>query len=232
MHSETPPTQKLGNCVCLDPRPTHTLVLTSTLTLTNPFTFTHRVIYHDALSTWWSAGGQQHMRELGFEHKQIRSLGPTNVGTRYEGGLVGGSPSFMPLDNNLFADYSRSILANVCATRHLPADHPDKFCIGTPASAWKAMVRTWEHSPTSERIVEDIQRWQTSIRDVVEAEGISINWHLLRRGRRLEEHRKYKRKQRSAAVAKAGQIEKMPIHVSARNVYNAFLNIDLTQIND
>ena len=29
------------------------------------------------------------MREMGFEHRQIKTLGPTNVATRYEAKLVG-----------------------------------------------------------------------------------------------------------------------------------------------
>lgn len=40
------------------------------------------IIYHDALSAWWSVGAQDHMRTRRFEHRQIRGLGLTNCGTR------------------------------------------------------------------------------------------------------------------------------------------------------
>lgn len=40
------------------------------------------VIYHDALSAWWSQGAQDYMRSRNFEDRQIRGLGLTNNGTR------------------------------------------------------------------------------------------------------------------------------------------------------
>ena len=40
------------------------------------------VIYHDALSAWWSAAAQEHMRKRKFHDRQVRGLGLTNRGTR------------------------------------------------------------------------------------------------------------------------------------------------------
>ena len=40
------------------------------------------IIYHDALSAWWSKGAQEYMRSKRFEDRQIRELGLTNNGTR------------------------------------------------------------------------------------------------------------------------------------------------------
>ena len=40
------------------------------------------VMYHDALSAWWSVGGQDHMRIRRFLKRQVRGLGLTNRGTR------------------------------------------------------------------------------------------------------------------------------------------------------
>ena len=97
------------------------------------------------------------MRSVGFEFRQIKSLGPTNVGNRYEGGLVGDSPELMPLDNNLFSDFSKALLDNVVATRHLPKGHASKFSIATPTAAYSAMQKTWEYHPTSERIAQDMR---------------------------------------------------------------------------
>ena len=79
------------------------------------------------------------MCEVCFECRQIKSLGATNVGNRYEAGLVGDSPELMPLDNNLFSDFSKALLDNVIATRHLPKGHPCKFSIVTPKEAYSVM---------------------------------------------------------------------------------------------
>ena len=75
------------------------------------------------------------MEKLGFRNRQIRSMGQTNIDNRYKGGLPGDSPSLMPLDNNLFSNFSKSLLANCCATRHLHHNDPNKFSIADPAKA-------------------------------------------------------------------------------------------------
>ena len=43
------------------------------------------VMYHDALSSWWSAGAQELMRGEDFGDRQIRGLGHTNQDNRYGG---------------------------------------------------------------------------------------------------------------------------------------------------
>ena len=133
---------------------------------------------------------QDHLRENhpGFEDRQIRGLGHTNSGTRYEGTLPGDTPEYMPLDSNLFSDLETAVRWNVAGTRMLPRHHPDKFDLTTPASAWDAVRRTWEHAPTSARIVQDIQRVFTAIDQVVAARGIAVDFEELRSGRRLLEH--------------------------------------------
>ena len=64
------------------------------------------VIYHDALSQWWSKGAQAYIEETypGFGARQCRGLGHTNEDTSYEGKLPGDTPEYMPLDSNLFSD--------------------------------------------------------------------------------------------------------------------------------
>ena len=96
-------------------------------------------IYHDALSSWWSEGAQQFMTSKGFRDRQIRGLGFTNEGTRYEGKLPGDTPEYMPLDSNLFSDLETAIRWNVAATRMLDNNDPRKFCLGTPTSCWDAI---------------------------------------------------------------------------------------------
>ena len=92
-------------------------------------------LYHDALSSWWSEGAQSHMHtKHNFRHRQIKGLGHTNADTRYEDGLPGDTPEYMPLDSNLFADLETAVRWNVAATSHLPKGHADKFELGTGVS--------------------------------------------------------------------------------------------------
>ena len=81
----------------------------------------------------------------------------------------------MPLDSNLFSDLEKMVRWNVAATTSLSWGHEDKFDLTTPSSAWPAVTRTWEHSPTSDRIVEDINR-------------VAVDFSKLRHGRRLHKH--------------------------------------------
>ena len=94
----------------------------------------------------------------------------------------------MPLDSNLFADLETMVRWNVAGTFELPKDHPDKFDLSTPPKAWSAICRTWEHAPTSARIIEDIDRVFTSIEAVVAARGKAVDYGKVRHGRRLREH--------------------------------------------
>ena len=113
---------------------------------------------------------------------------PLPLTLRYAGKLTGDTPEFMPLDANLFSDLETTISWNVAATRSLPRDHPDRFCLATPADCWSAVTRTWEYAPSSERIVEDIQRVFQSIDKVVEHKGVAVDFKKLRHGRRLADH--------------------------------------------
>lgn len=128
------------------------------------------------------------MRQKKFHDRQIRGLGHTNLNTRYENGLPGDTPEYMPLDSNLFADLETAVRLNVAATSHLPKGHADKFELGSAPDAWNAVVRTWQHAPTSQRIVQDIERVFLAIDQVVEAKGIAVDFKKLRHGRRLLAH--------------------------------------------
>ena len=75
------------------------------------------VIYHDALTQWWEPDTQAHLLSLGFPRsRQMCCQGDVNKGTRYEGKLVGDTPECMPLDANLFSDYSVSMSHHIAAT--------------------------------------------------------------------------------------------------------------------
>ena len=135
-------------------------VFTHTLTSITPSSCAGRwFIYHDALSSWWSAGAQSYMESKGFLNRQVRGLGFTNEGTRYEGQLPGDTPEYMPLDSNLFSDLETAVRWIVAATRMLDNEDPRKFCLGTPHTCWNAICRTWEYAPRSLRIVQDINHY-------------------------------------------------------------------------
>ena len=186
------------------------------------------VIYHDTLSSWWSVGAQEHMCAKVFADRQIRGLGHTNKGTRYEGTLPGDTPEYIPLDSNLFFDLETSVRWNVAATRHLPRGHPDRFDLTTPKSAWSAVSHTWEYAPTPQRIVQDINRVFHAIDMVVEARGKVVDFVNLRHGRRLTEHqhtaRTLRRSQKISSKPKFGDVQ--GLHpISKRFIGNFF---DLT----
>ena len=39
------------------------------------------MIYHDAISLWWSKGTQRYIESKGFRHRQVKSLDFTNTST-------------------------------------------------------------------------------------------------------------------------------------------------------
>ena len=94
----------------------------------------------------------------------------------------------MPLDSNLFADLETAVTWNVAATRSLPRDDPNRFCLATPKDCWSALERTWQYAPTPNRIVEDIERVFDAIDVVVKERGVAVDFDELRHGRRLQDH--------------------------------------------
>ena len=142
------------------------------------------LIFHDHLSQWWEKGAQHYLAERGFKGRQLRCEGDTNKGTRYEGNLTGNSPELCPLDTHLFNDLKKGVVDHVVCTGHLPPDDERKFSMGTPKELWSAMTRTWEHTPTSERIVEDILKWPKAVTAIIAAKGCIVPELDERKGRR------------------------------------------------
>ena len=143
-------------------------------------------IYHDALSAWWEPEAQKHMKELGFADRQIRSLDP-EMPKRYRGKLVGDSPELCRgLDSHGFADLDRSMTLNASLAKLMPEDHPahKTFNMGTPGAVWSCMVKTWMCSPTSSRIIEDIEHLPEVLDKIIAAEGCVVQDEFLRTGRR------------------------------------------------
>ena len=157
------------------------------------------VMYHDALSAWWDPGAQALLKKLGMGRRQIRAWGPTtdahlehtaDDGTitrlvnKYRFKLMGDSPEFMPLDRHLFNDVKLACKRNVSLTRSLPDDDKRKFWFNTPKRAFRSLAKTWQHSPTQGRVVEDILEFFTSIDLVVESKGVHVDLNA-RNGRRV-----------------------------------------------
>jgi hypothetical protein len=148
---------------------------------------------------------QDLLGRLGFKDRQIKARGSntsdlvkcdelntdgtvkkhyawTNI---YKCKLMGDSPELMPLDRHLFNDVKYGCKLNVGATRWLPNEDARKFLFNTPSNAWKSICRTWEISPTSDRIIEDVDEFFTSVDEIVSSRGTFVdkNYH---RGRRAD----------------------------------------------
>jgi len=90
----------------------------------------------------------------------------------------------MPLDRHLFNHVKLACKRNVSLTRSLPDSDSRKFWFNTPKRAFQSLAKTWQYSPTQERIVEDILEFYVSIDLVVESKGVYVDLNV-RNGRRM-----------------------------------------------
>jgi hypothetical protein len=177
------------------------------------------VLWHDALSSWWSAAAQEHMKKRGFYNRQVKIMGRANcaaVKKRYADCLVGDSPEFSPLDNNIFADLMRHIKINIALTFMMDRKDPRKFSRASPELAYDCMVRSWTRIE-SHRIVEDIEKLPRAFRAVVKAEGIKVEFSGARHGRRHNSHHQDKTRSKAKSVAKDSvpTLDQMNLHPDA-----------------
>ena len=138
-------------------------------------------IHHDALSAWWEKEAQQHLEERGFGNRQLRAWGDTNSDfRRYHWCLVGNRPEMMPLDCHLFFDLADNNDKNITLTSSRPMGPKDdpcqhgRFGAGTPTHLSHSLRRTWREHPTSERIVQDIQRLDVTFEQIVAHKGCLV----------------------------------------------------------
>ena len=153
-------------------------------------------IFHDGLSMWWDKDAQDYIRERGFYDRQLKAKDPTNhneLCKRYRNKLTGDSPELCrALDSHGFADLRRSIEFHCCLTSSYAADDGRKFLQGTPAQVFSSMKRCWEVAPSSERIVEDILKFEAVLDKIIAADGCMVEDEFLRTGRRGDDmDRKY-----------------------------------------
>jgi hypothetical protein len=147
------------------------------------------MIFHDHLKQWFEPEAQAHLKKLGFGDRQLRILPVNNdkVAKIYEGKLAGYSPEMCRgLDAHGFADLDRSTVLNCSIAATLPLNDPlrKRWGMGTPETLKYSMFSTWSHSPSSERIVEDIMHFPDVLKKIVAAEGCVVPDEILRTGRR------------------------------------------------
>ena len=144
------------------------------------------VFYHDALSQWWEkgeGGAQEYLASRGFADRQWRARGETNdkIDKNYRNKLMGDSPELMPLDSSLFGDLIEKVAMLVVSTGRMEGE--DRYTMGTPDEAWRAMVEAWSLVP-EERILEDIGRFKSALEAIVAAKGAYVKDCDLRNGHR------------------------------------------------
>jgi len=125
-----------------------------------------------------SKSAASRLRPLGslLESRTLqRGRGTTALGTRYhkENGDVsipGNQHTASVLDNSIFSDFKQKRGLHIAATFDVPIGHPDKISMATPALGQDCFERVW---PTilSKRIIEDFDRWPTSIQGIVDIDG-------------------------------------------------------------
>ena len=82
-----------------------------------------------------------------------------------------------PLDFHLFNDVHVGAHDNVIKTSSLPKGPPDnpskhgRYGMGTPTELSETLIYTWRHHPEPRRIVEDIQRWASTLDLIIQHKG-------------------------------------------------------------
>ncbi|KAJ1385737.1 hypothetical protein B484DRAFT_461248, partial [Ochromonadaceae sp. CCMP2298] len=144
-------------------------------------------IYRDALKQFWEKDAIQYIKQQGWNDRLLRITGSTNalVGKHYEEQVVGDNPEMArALDAFGFSDLKRSMAYHTSLSSLYAVGDPRRFNMGLPEQVWSTMVRCWEVSPTSERIVEDIMDLDRVLKIVSENKGCVVHNQAFRNGRR------------------------------------------------
>ncbi len=191
------------------------------------------MIFHDGLNQWWTPKAQAHMESLGFKDRQLRILGDANnaiVPKHYKWKLVGDSPELCRgLDAHGFADLDRATGLNCALAWALEEGDPMRaeWGLGTPALVWASMAKTWSHSPTDNRVKEDIEHFEAVLKKVVAAEGCVVRDEFLRRGRRARRSDgKGDMKGRLRKRSRKDTIKAIEHHPDLEAAFQGLMNID------
>ena len=118
-------------------------------------------------------------------------------GTPYAGRPVGNSPDFMPLDNSLNRDILHCLRFHCVLIRLvLDGEGTDEeernmqFSFSTPREIARGMKRIWESkmgTPSSARIIEDVDLALKALEIVYLSNGASVEGLADRNGHRIKE---------------------------------------------
>ena len=126
---------------------------------------------------------QVYLASLGFVTCQWRAQGATNdvVAPYYCDSLMGDSPELMPLDSSLFGNLIEKVTWLVVTMEN--ASDRERYVMGTPDEACRAMVAAWELVPEA-RIWQDIGWFRSAVETIIAAGGAYVKECDLRNGHR------------------------------------------------
>ena len=146
------------------------------------------VIFHDGLAAYWEKEAQDHLKDRGFNNRQLRAYSPTNDDNRYyKNRVVGDSPELCPsLDYSGFNDHHLSMNFHCALSVEYPRDDLRAIRMATPDEVERTMVRCWMMEPSSERICQDINLFPSTLQMIIVVQGCVLKDIDLRRGRRRD----------------------------------------------
>ena len=183
-------------------------------------------IFHDGLKAWWEKEAQNHLNDLGFRHRQLCCLDPTNQNlAAYRNKVAGDSPEICRgLDSHGFADLLRSIILHTSITCDYDDIDPRKFKTGTPEEVWSTMSRCWQIDPTSERIVEDIEGFSRVLDIIIEHSGCVVPDMNFRTGRGAKSHdNKRVLKRKIVARQRISTQKSLNLHADAQEAFDKLI---------
>jgi len=95
---------------------------------------------------------------------------------------MGDNPELMPLNSSLFNDLIEAIGNNFSATGEM--EKGTGYSTGIPNEAWWAMTEIWKTTPSSARIVQDVDRFRVTLERIIEEEGAYVEECDARKGHR------------------------------------------------
>ena len=101
---------------------------------------------------------------------------------------TGNSCEMNPMDETLNRDVYAAVQYHVFLTNHLDGDDERKFSMETPSEGSCAYLRVWDPTtggcPSSERIIQDVEKVLVSLQKIHKAEGTIVDDVGIRTGSR------------------------------------------------
>ena len=151
-------------------------------------------IVHDTLVFMIAKETIKWMKENNYFHCWLLTMNVFQDGKPYAGRPVGNSPKFMTLYNSLNRDILHSLIFHCVLGRFFPdgegTDEEERklcFSFSTPKEIARGMKHIWESkmgTPSSERIIEDVDMALKVLEIVYLAKGASVEGLADRNGHR------------------------------------------------